>query len=409
MKILVSAYGCEPYKGSESGVGWNWVKRMSLKHELWVITRANNKEEIQKCSDAWVNRIHWEYYDLPESVRKLKKGDKGLYLYYYLWQRGIIPLAKELQEKVGFDCTWHLSFGSMWMPTFLYKLKVPFVWGPVGGGETVPKAYWPLLTRKNAIMQWLRTFMIRTAMLNPLFSRPARYASAIIVRTDESRRAFPPQMQEKIFTSLETCMEEETVERYRPHSIWPEKHGIRMIYTGRLIPLKAVEIPIRAIARMKHRDAVSFVVVGKGPLKKRLRDLTAELDIQDRIQFVDYMQRTELLDILQENDVYVFPSLKEGGSWALMEAMALGLPVICHDLSGMHIITASDCAFQIQASGIENSIQGFADAMDYFVENPDQIACMGRAAHERVQREFTWPSKDRVIADVLARIEEKRR
>ena len=47
MKVLVSAYACEPGKGSEPGVGWQWVRQIARFHDTWVITRANNREKIE--------------------------------------------------------------------------------------------------------------------------------------------------------------------------------------------------------------------------------------------------------------------------------------------------------------------------------------------------------------------------
>ena len=47
-RVLISAYACEPGKGSEPGVGWNWVKQISRFYETFVITRSNNKEAIEK-------------------------------------------------------------------------------------------------------------------------------------------------------------------------------------------------------------------------------------------------------------------------------------------------------------------------------------------------------------------------
>lgn len=401
MKILVSAYGCEPYKGSESGVGWNWVKRMATNHELWVITRTNNKDQIDHCDEDWINSVHWVYYDLPASIRRWKKGDRGLYPYYLMWQCGIMKMARILQRENHFDCVWHLSFGSMWMPTFLYKIGVPFVWGPIGGGEAIPKQYWPLLTKKNAVVQWCRTLMTKTAMFNPLFALPAKYAQAILVRTEESRKAFPQSMYAKIYTSLETCMEAATVNRYQQKQP-NNSQMLSLIYTGRLIPLKAVEIPIKAIASMRHKDRIQFTIVGKGPLKKTLAEMCKQYGIENQVHFIEYMSRMELLDILASNDVYVFPSLKEGGSWALMEAMALGLPPICHDLSGMHLIASENCAWMVKPTGIEDSIKHFSETMDYCVEHPQEVLKKGKAAHERVKNEFMWSSKDAVIEKILA-------
>ena len=49
MKVLLSAYACEPNKGSEPGTGWNWLKQIARFNEIWVITRANNRESIESA------------------------------------------------------------------------------------------------------------------------------------------------------------------------------------------------------------------------------------------------------------------------------------------------------------------------------------------------------------------------
>ena len=78
LKIIVSAYGCEPNKGSESGTGWFWVECMAKHFELWVITRSNNRENIEdNIADRITENVHFVYYDLPGCITKLKKREKG--------------------------------------------------------------------------------------------------------------------------------------------------------------------------------------------------------------------------------------------------------------------------------------------------------------------------------------------
>lgn len=403
MNLLISAYGCEPNKGSESGVGWNWVKIAARHNNLWVITRSNNQIPIEACQEDWIANVHWVYFDLPGWVRKIKKGEKRLYLYYFLWQIGVLNVAKKILEKNPIDCAWHLSFGSMWMPTFLYKLRVPFIWGPVGGGESIPRAYWENLSIKNRLVEWLRRKMIQTSSLNPLFYKAATRASAIIVRTEDSRKVFPQYVQKKIFLSLETCMDQETLDFYQPKTL-QQKKTVNFVYTGRLIPLKGLEIPIRAMEKAKYRDRMHFMIVGKGPQKKYLQDLVKRNGLEKQVEFIDYMPRNQALSFVQNQDVFVFPSLKEGGTWALLEAMAIGLPVICHDTSGMHIIADTKSAMLIRPEGRESSILQVADAMDSFVLDQELIVTKGRAAHERVEKLFVWDTKERLIDEILEKI-----
>lgn len=156
-KILVSAYGCEPFRGSEAGVGWNWILQMARHNEMYVIARKNDKNKIEdNIPEEYKNVLHFYYYDTHPVLMKLKKREKGLYLYYWLWQIGIIPLVKKIIKKEHPDYTMHLTFGSLWMPTFLPFFKVPFIWGPLGGADGVPKAYLKELPFKQRVVQSMR-------------------------------------------------------------------------------------------------------------------------------------------------------------------------------------------------------------------------------------------------------------
>ena len=117
--ILVSAYGCEPFVGSEAGVGWNWVLQMAKNNRLHVITRENNREKIEINLPVNLRKnIKFYYYDAPAYIRKLKRREKGLYLYYTIWQFNIIKIIRKIIETNDIDYTMHLSFGSFWMPVF---------------------------------------------------------------------------------------------------------------------------------------------------------------------------------------------------------------------------------------------------------------------------------------------------
>lgn len=120
LKILVSAYACEPGKGSEPGSGWYGVKKIAPFNEVWVITRANNREAIENTlpEDPMPN-IHWVYYDLPAWMRFWKKGGRGVQLYYFLWQLGLYFVAKKLHARVGFDVVHHITFATYGSRVFL--------------------------------------------------------------------------------------------------------------------------------------------------------------------------------------------------------------------------------------------------------------------------------------------------
>jgi glycosyltransferase involved in cell wall biosynthesis len=407
-RILVSAYGCEPGKGSEQGVGWHWVQEMARSEELWVITRGNNRLAIEGAlAPAEARRIHFLYYDLPERWRWFKRREKGLYLYYALWQWGAYRLARRLATEVVFDYCMHLTFGSMWMPTFLHRLPMPFIWGPVGGGEGVPPGFLGALPWRGRLAQYARGLLVRSASVNPIFSGPARAARAVIARTEDSRRVFPRGQRRDVRVMLETGMSDEVLGGPAAN-VAAAEHGVELVYVGRLVASKNVQLAIRAVAEVACDGAdARLTIVGDGPLRESLTTLARELGVLDRIRFLGAVSQAEAIQVLRRSHVFLFPSLKEGGAWALMEAMAVGLPVVCLDTSGMHVITDESCAMRIAPTSPDDVVTRMAEAVARLVSDPDLRSTMGANARRRVREHFLWSHKGRFIRELLGELEER--
>ena len=126
MKILLSAYACEPGKGSEPGVGWHWALELAgLGHETWVLTRANNRPPIEAALAGRpppASNPRFLYYDLPAWARWWKKGRRGIHLYYLLWQWGAYRLARKVHARARFHIVHHVTFVSMHQPSFMGNL-----------------------------------------------------------------------------------------------------------------------------------------------------------------------------------------------------------------------------------------------------------------------------------------------
>ena len=406
-RILISAYGCEPNKGSEQGVGWHWVLELAKTQELWVITRINNQQGIESALPAsLVERIHFIYYDLPVFVKRFKRKEKGLYFYYALWQWGAYKRAKQLLKEINFDFSMHLTFGSMWMPTFMHKLPIPFLWGPIGGGESVPPGYIKTLSKYSRFFQYARQILIRSSAFNPLIVGPAKKAHAIIARTEDSQKVIPKKYQHKVKVMLETGMSDEVLNKFIPPADLPPTAQIEIIYTGRLVAFKNVAAAIHALALVIQRcNNVRLTIVGDGPQRKSLSQLTNKVGIFDNVRFVGTATQAEVIEKLQQSDIFIYPSLREAGTWALMEAMAVGLPVICLDTSGMHVITDDDCAIRIKPSTPEKTIEKMSEAILLLAGSAKLRQEMGRCGRCRIAEHFTWPSKGFFMQELLVELE----
>src|SRR5437660_12518213 len=90
LKVLISAYACEPNKGSEPEVGWQWALQMARFHDVTVLTRANNQPTIEPELARLEGKQplpRFVYHDRGPSLLEFKRLFKAVTIYYLLWQR----------------------------------------------------------------------------------------------------------------------------------------------------------------------------------------------------------------------------------------------------------------------------------------------------------------------------------
>jgi hypothetical protein len=141
MKILLSAYACEPGKGSEQEVGLQVMLAAAQRHDVWVLTRENSIGLLEEflANHPLRDRIHLEGIDLHGPIRRLKRaGLPGLHVYYDAWQRLAAVHAAELDRHFDFNVVHHATFATYWTRVGVSQLDKLFVWGPVGGGVRTP-------------------------------------------------------------------------------------------------------------------------------------------------------------------------------------------------------------------------------------------------------------------------------
>lgn len=338
--------------------------------------------------------MRFEYYDPPAAVARFKHKEKGLYVYYLFWQWGAYRRARVLVRKMRFDYIMALTFGSLWMPTFMHWLPVPFIWGPVGGGEAVPFGLIPTLPWRARIPQYLRYVLMATLRLNPLVMGPIRRARLLLARTADTARLVPPRYADKVQVVLETAVADDLLSCGRHDQTPRDGTALRVIYTGRLVALKNVGAALQAVVIVVAKGTpVELVLVGDGPERQHLEDMASSLGIAGSVRFLGAVTQSRVMEELARSDVYVFPSLKEGGVWSLMEAMSVGLPVVCVNTSGMSIITDEYSAIRVAPISQEHLVAGFAEALTLLANSPERRKQLGENARRRIETLFRWDHK----------------
>ncbi|MHB8776916.1 MAG: glycosyltransferase [Anaerolineales bacterium] len=159
-----------------------------------------------------------------------------------------------------------------------------------------------------------------------------------------------------------------------------------IIFIGRLVSVKALPVLLTAFERaLKVDPSLRLLLLGQGPEQKTLEALSENLGIQSRVTFVGNVN--DVKPYLQAADIFVLPSLGEGLSNSLLEAMAMGLACI-----GTRIMGSMD-ALGNGANGIlvePNNIDQLADALIRLVTDKNEVKRLGLLARQRILENYDF-------------------
>ncbi|MHC4122828.1 MAG: glycosyltransferase [Planctomycetota bacterium] len=167
---------------------------------------------------------------------------------------------------------------------------------------------------------------------------------------------------------------------------------LRILTIGRLTEKKGHEYSIRALAEVakKHRN-IQYLIAGQGPLRSELESLVEKLGIQDKVEFLGALEQEEAVVFYRKAHIFILPSIsakdgdKEGTPTVLIEAQAMGLPVISTNHSGIpEIIIDGKSGFLVP----EKDVDGLTDKIEYLIEHPEIWPEMGRCGRKFVEDHY---------------------
>ena len=397
-KIFVSGYACEPGLGSEIGVGWHWVLEMSKYFELWVLTRESNRHTIE----PWIaehpeySGIHFLYYDWPRWARFWKKGLRGVRTYYNIWQICTNGIVKRTMQENDIEIFHHLTYGNVLWKVSSYGRTRFFVWGPVGGLETVPAEYSSFYDRRSRLIEKLRRFVVRMTKWNRGFLRNCKHADLILCKTEITRSRIPARYADKAIPFTDVAADVVPQSRISGNG-----SGVtRYITVGRLDAWRGFDLAIEAIADAAQKNpAVRLIIVGDGPDKIRLKKIVAERGLGEIVFFAGKVSMEGYRKLMQESDVVVNAALKEGAVTVSFDTMASGKPLICLDTTGYTRYFTNEYAILIPRVGRQEVVRRMADAM-LRLTDPVQREQLGRNALEASSR-FSGENHGKEIRDAI--------
>lgn len=392
LRILMSAYACEPHQGSEPGIGWHWATRLARAgHHVRVLTRANNRDAIESVLETNpVPNLRFAYYDLPEWMRRWKNhAGLAARLYYVLWQWGAYKVARRLCSEIRFDIAHHITFGVFRHPSFMAFLGLPFVFGPVGGGETAPRELRKTFPLRGVLIDLARDLANWVVRVDPLMAAVFRRSAATLCKTGETLQSIPPRFHDKCLVQVELGTDGGLAPTH--HHRQRDDGGFRLLYVGRLVYWKGLHLGLMAFARLlESHPRATLTVVGKGPDGAWFRDLGQQLNIGNAVSWVPRLEHAEVMQAYLRHDAFLFPSLHDSSGNVVLEALSSGLPVACLDAGGPAVLVDSSCGFKVRPGDPQQVVDDLARVLATLASDRRLIRSMGEAARYRAREHFSW-------------------
>jgi glycosyltransferase involved in cell wall biosynthesis len=400
LKVLISAYACEPGKGSEPEVGWQWCMQMARFHDVTVVTRENNRATIVVALAAMPSGQavpRFVYFDGPSPLLRLKARFNATRLYYIWWQRSVRTVIAALCQEKKFDLLHHVTFAGYRYITGIWGHGVPSIWGPIGGMESID---WRLLPYRHPLElavelgRNLSNFIQST----PTAALPARArrSQLTLVSTLETRNCLDEfnlscTLMPTVGLDIADIPE-------RAFADTPAQRPLRLLFVGQLIWLKGVDLAVEALATSRTDAILHFI--GGGPFRHAIEKLARKLGVEGRVTFSPRIPREQVIRELFGYDVFLFPSLHDSGGFAVLEAMATGMPVICLDCGGPALSVADGCGFRIPVGKRKDVIASLAEKIGVYSADREAVATHGRHARTQVAEHYDWRRKGELMNEL---------
>ncbi|MBS3088403.1 glycosyltransferase family 4 protein [Candidatus Pacearchaeota archaeon] len=358
MKILIFAGHFYPYAGGYENHIYQFAEQMSKRgHEISVVTINTSKvkeyERINKNFDIY----RLPGFDILGGTYPLPAFNKD---FFRIWKGLRMKKWDVIITHTRFFTTSYLGY------KFAKKSNVPLIHVEHGSCHTVTD---------NKIV----------GMVNRIYDHSI---GSLIVKNSRKNIGISPRACEfvghlggKKATYIPNGVNANIESKYKV-----KKEIKNIVFVGRLIYAKGVQDLINAFAELEDKN-LKLTIVGDGPYRKELGELTAKLNLKNRINFVGEKDRKEVMKELAKSDLFVNPSYSEGLPTSVLEAGAVGLPVIATDAGGTReVIIDGKTGILIK----EKDSNGLKKAIEFMVMNRTKREMYANNLNNLIKEKFDW-------------------
>lgn len=407
----MTAYDVNPFSGSEAGMGWNFAFYISKHHNVFLVTRKNNRDNIE----LWIKQniknyksvfLEISYYDLPDWVLSIKGGSKLWALYYYFWQ--LFLAIKYRQNIINCDLSHALNFHSDIFPSFLWIYSKVFFWGPINHHEKIPRDQLIILEGlkgyiKNRIIWFVKLINWR---LNVFLLLCQKKSNVVFVGSSAVKKRWYGNKRYKLFIPLSSVGVNQNFKTNKKLVKQSQNsHVFTFLSVGRFITMKSFELSVMAymhflISNPNVTDT-RLLMIGKGPSFKSIEKYVKNVPSNGRVEFVQWVDHSEIGNYFLESDIFLFPS-HEGAGMVVVEALRAGLPVLCLLNNGPSELIGN-AGVKVHYTGFYKTAISLAHEMTILYNDCELRNNLSIKASERV-KSFFWSKKASLICKAYKNI-----
>jgi glycosyltransferase involved in cell wall biosynthesis len=413
-RILLVAYQCGAGMGSVSQIGWEWYSRLATDCDVTLVTHVRNRDALERSgaphSGSSVIYVDTEWFAGPLyrlAKRIFRRSEHSVFLlssldYFVFDWTAFRRLRSMLRSGARWDIVHRVTPVTLAAPTWLGRLGLPMVIGPLNSGLKDPAGFGKIMRQEST---WLVRLRGISRVLDVLIGS-SRRAARILTASKATLAGVPESHRARCTPMIENGVD---LQRYSPTD-WPDapRSGapLRVLFVGRLIPVKALHILIDAVASLHSQGVdVALTVVGDGPMRAEWERLSFERGIAHVTEFAGSLPSSEVARHMQRCHVFCLPSVRESGGAVLLEAMASARPVIAMNYGGPAELVDETVGRLIDMTNPEQASRHIAACLADVIGNPLAWQRRGLAGRRRVETQHSWPAKlvaaNRIYTEIL--------
>lgn len=397
------AYACSPFKGSEPGLGWARALETAKYFDTTVICKKRwYEDDIQRylMAHGEIPGLSFHFLGNTGFERALKKTPGFFYIAYNLWHRRAYRLALVLHAKQKFDLVHQANWVSFREPGYLWKIGLPFVWGPVGGTEQCPWRFLAHLGIGAALQEGCRNVInLLQFHLSPRLRQAASRATVLVAANSHGQQAFKDVHNIDAVRLLQVGTN--FVVKAKTHR-YDGKRPLRLLWSGRFSTNKGLPLLLVALSKLPSDFCCELRILGDGPLQEKWRRIAEHVGVEKQCDWKGVVPYDEAQAEFDWSDIYVFTSLRDAGATVVIEALSHGVPVICLDHSGARDVVTPDCGVKIPVTSPSEAIIGIRNSILELAGDAAQWGKLSSGALLRA-REYLWERNGRTMAEIYRR------